>query len=137
MQKTQRIELKQIVTRVRPPRFVVFINSADPHWQHTCERIIEWFSQLWGGAYNFIIPTDGENIDPVFWKLLEIYQPDFCYQYVKTIRDLSIADPQQYQSIRENHIEDRLKRSSSATREIAEKEIKEIDDLLVLTCKNN
>ena len=32
----------------------------------------EFYSRLWGGAYNIIVPTNGQKIDERFWTLLDL-----------------------------------------------------------------
>ena len=84
---------------VRPQRIVVLIDKTDQDWEATCLRIIEFFSRLWGGAYNIIVPTDGGVIDPQFWTILEAFDPDRVYRYQKTGEDLRLTRPEQYQRI--------------------------------------
>jgi hypothetical protein len=73
-------EIKEICTNLRPSKLVVLIHKG-PRWQEKCLKIIETFSQIWGGAKNFIVPTDGEKIDEKFWVLLEKFDPDYIYIY--------------------------------------------------------
>jgi hypothetical protein len=56
-------------------------------------------SEVWGGAYNFIVPTDGNTIKEEFWAILERYDPDYLYQYRYTLSDLKYADPEMYKRI--------------------------------------
>ncbi len=121
MNQPLKIELKKIRTAVRPPRFVTFIDLNDHHWHSTCERVIEWYSQFWGGAYNFIVPTDGITIDDSFWQLLEIFQPDYCVSYLKTQQDILLADPEVYEKTKEIEIETLLKSFPTLERAKAER----------------
>ncbi len=84
---------------VRPARVAVLVDRADAQWQDTCLRIIEFYSRLWGGAYNIIIPTDGKSIDERFWSVLEVFDPDHVYRYGKTGDDLRLSTPDEYENI--------------------------------------
>jgi hypothetical protein len=88
-----------VFASVRPPRVATFLDRNDPDWQHTCLRIIEFYSSVWGGKYNIIVPTDGTVLLPDFWKVLELYDPDYSFSYVKTYRDLKITDPAKYEEV--------------------------------------
>lgn len=59
-------------------------------------RIIEYYSQLWGGNYNLIVPTDGNKIDEMFLKILKEYDPDYIFQYSKSFLDLKYIDNKKY-----------------------------------------
>ena len=73
-------ELKKVYTSIRPAKVVVIIHKGD-NWRNKCLNLIETFSQLWGGSQNFIIPTNGEEIDDKFWFLIENFDPDYFYVY--------------------------------------------------------
>lgn len=106
------IEYKNIGTSVRTPKVVTFISNKDLYWRHTISRIIEWYSKMWGGAYNLIIPTDGKTIDEKYWKLLERYSPDYLFSYYYVFAGLSLADPKKYErGIKNRH--DQLKKGFS------------------------
>jgi hypothetical protein len=51
------------------------------------------FSSLWGGQGCIIVPTDGSTIDQLFWKILEVFDPDYICEYRITYRDLDERDP--------------------------------------------
>jgi hypothetical protein len=53
---------KRIFTSVRPARVACLIYQDDDDWQESCLRIIEFFSSVWGGAYDIIVPTDGKDL---------------------------------------------------------------------------
>jgi hypothetical protein len=88
---------KVVHSSVRPMRVAVLVDAKETQWQDTCLRIIEYYSRLWGGAYNLIIPTDGERIDERFWGILETFDPDHLVAYRKSGRDLFLSSPDQYE----------------------------------------
>lgn len=95
---------KTIHTAVRPARVVVLVDRSDQDWQDTCLHVIEFFSQLWGGAYNLIVPTDGRSIGECFWTILEAFDPDYLYTYGKSGEDLRLGRPEQYQKLLHAHL---------------------------------
>jgi hypothetical protein len=98
---------KTVHASVRPARVAILVDKADQDWQHTCLRIIEFYSRLWGGAHNIIVPTDGREITEPFWTLLEAFDPDYLYRYAKSGEDLAQSHTEQYA--------DMLKRSVDAS----------------------
>jgi hypothetical protein len=80
-----------IVARLRRHRVAVLIDANDTDWQGSCLRIIEYLSQVWGGAHSLIIPTNGDTIDNCFWELLSSFDPDIICRYQKTGYDLFMA----------------------------------------------
>ncbi len=122
--ESEKINLKQIVTAVRPNRYAVFINEENSNWQENCERVIEWYSQMWGGAHNFIIPTNGDSIDNIFWQLLEIFQPDHCNRYIRTLKDLILEDPNEYEKMCEKRVKDLLNSNRNYDKKQAEEMVK-------------
>lgn len=74
------IEIREICTNLRPAKVAVLIHKGHG-WQEKCLKIIEMFSQTWGGSKSFIIPTDGKMIDEYFWFLLKKFDPDYFYVY--------------------------------------------------------
>lgn len=71
-------EIKKICTNLRPAKVVTLVPKGFD-WRKKCVKIIEFYSQTWGGAKNFIVPTDGEKIDEKFWELMEKFDPDYFY----------------------------------------------------------
>lgn len=51
---------------------------------------------LWGGKCSLIVPTDGKTILPVFWQLLEAFDPDYLYLYRKTGLDTKLSRPSEF-----------------------------------------
>ncbi len=93
-----------ISTSVRPGRVAVLVDAKDPHWQSSCLQIIEYFTRMWGGCGNIIVPTDGKQIDPLFWRILERFDPDYLEAYKRTGRDLEIEEPAKFEEIYHRHI---------------------------------
>jgi hypothetical protein len=83
-----------IAASIRPGRVAVLCDIADPEWMRSCRHILEIFSTLWGGHGNIIIPTDGKTIQPIFWQILETFDPDHVCEYRPSLRDLEERDPQ-------------------------------------------
>ena len=77
---------------VRPGRVAVLIDKSDADWQNTALRVIEFYSFMWGGGYNIIVPTDGQTIDVQFWTILEAFDPDYVYYYLKSGVDFRLND---------------------------------------------
>jgi hypothetical protein len=102
-----------IVARLRPHRVAVLIDASDTDWQRSCLRIIEYFSQVWGGAHSLIIPTDGNMIDDCFWELLSAFDPDLIYRYQKTGYDLFVAGDPAYLGYVERQIAQAVKEGAS------------------------
>lgn len=86
-------------TRLRPHRVAVLTNVNDPMWQGTCLSIIEFLSQCWGGYHSMIVPTDGQTIDVVFWKLLSAFDPDLIFYYSRTVADVKRWAPDQAEKL--------------------------------------
>ena len=84
---------------VRPLRVAVFTKADDPEWQSTCLAIIEFLSQLWGGASAIIVPTDGTSIDGVFWALLSAHDPDLILTYQRTGEDVRRNQRSQFEEL--------------------------------------
>jgi hypothetical protein len=84
---------------VRPARIAVLVDQSDSDWQDTCCRIIEFYSTLWGGRHNIIVPTDGSTIAEQFWDILEAFDPDYVYYYHKTCEDLRLSQPTKFAEV--------------------------------------
>jgi hypothetical protein len=99
----QQASYRNVSLSVRTPRFAILIDKGSPQWHAHIEGIIQAFTQIWGGEYFVIIPTDGKTIDEKFWEILEAYSPDKIGRYLPNLPDLEEADPAQYQKIKEAH----------------------------------
>ena len=115
------LPFKIVHASVRPARVAILVDKTDIDWQHTCLRIIEIFSQLWGGAYNIIVPTDGNTIDEKFWSLLETFDPDHLYRYNKSLEDLLLSHPDQYNKLLEREVEKFMSSSGGSYEHVAAK----------------
>jgi hypothetical protein len=90
------LEFKTVHSLVRPARVAVLLDNADEDWQDTVLRIVEWCCQHWGGRHFILIPTAGRRITPLFWSILDAYDPDYICSYYKTLVDWKIAKPAKY-----------------------------------------
>ncbi len=102
------LKTKKLFTAVRPPRVACLVNQDDDDWQQTCMRIIEFFSRVWGGAHNIIIPTDGQGLTESFWKVLEAYDADYIYYYLQTGKDFKARNPEAYRARLEAEVKNYL-----------------------------
>jgi hypothetical protein len=92
-------EYKTIFSSVRPQRVAILININDENWRDSCLRIIEYYSTLWGGKHNIIVPTDGISISDEFWKVLESFDPDYLFKYQRTGLDEKLAKPDEFERV--------------------------------------
>ncbi|SRR6266481_204546 len=106
---------KTVHASVRPPRVAILVDKTDSDWQQTCLRIIEFYSKLWGGAYNIIIPTDGITIDETFWQILETFDPDYLYRYHKSGEDFFLNDPHSYSKVLKERVNAAIQAGMSDT----------------------
>jgi hypothetical protein len=86
-------KFQTLFTRLRPHRVAILVNAADPHWQGTCQSVIEYLSQQWGGYQSMIVPTDGKIIDVVFWRFLSAFDPDVLFYFSKRKGDIKRWSP--------------------------------------------
>jgi hypothetical protein len=77
----------------------VLVDLNEPQWEGTCHRVIEFFTRLWGGCGNIIIPTDGKTITPLFWRVLKNFDPDYLAAYRRTARDLEIEQSPKFEEL--------------------------------------
>ncbi|MBT2507090.1 hypothetical protein J7I98_14570 [Streptomyces sp. ISL-98] len=94
---------QNITATVRPPRCVIFINRNSKYWKAAADGAIAKASEVWGGRYFLIIPTDGESIGDKLWELLETYSPDHLAVFDLTFSDLEYADPSQHQATKQRY----------------------------------
>jgi hypothetical protein len=102
---TPSADFKTLFVSVRPGRVAVLVNSADSDWMHTCVRVLEFLSTVWGGKHSLILPTNGATISETFWQLLEAFDPDYIYYYRKTMEDKRRSEPASYEEILKNECE--------------------------------
>jgi hypothetical protein len=72
------------------------INENSRHWKAAVTGAITCASEVWGGRYFLLIPTDGKRIKDKFWEILEAYSPDHIGVYRLSFADMEVADPVQY-----------------------------------------
>jgi hypothetical protein len=114
-----------IETRVRPGRVAILVDINDPQWQNTCLRVIEYFTRLWGGCGNIIVPTDGKVISPLFWRILERFDPDYLEAYARTGKDIEIEEPAKFEQAYERDIAAWEQKISAKTDQHAAKTIRD------------
>lgn len=88
-----------ISARVRPPKIAILFNKDISNWQETCLLLMELVSEIWGGWYSCLIPTDGQKIDEPFWFLLKHFDPDYFYVFQGTIGDIKFWDKNKYDQL--------------------------------------
>ncbi|WP_263378456.1 hypothetical protein [Granulicella paludicola] len=111
---TQRFQT--FVTRLRPHRIAVLTNIAEGDWQRSCLRIIEFLSQIWGGAHSLIVPTDGETISDTFWEMLSSFDADIIFYYKRTGFDFSIEKPERAEEYMAARIRDMISQGFDSVR---------------------
>ena len=116
---------KTVNGSVRPTRVAILVDRGDKDWQNTCLRIIEFYSRLWGGAHNIIVPTDGTQLDERFWKLLEAFDPDHLYRYCKSVEDIHLGNPEEYQKLLDQAVRKYSEQGGAAKSEAAVGQIDE------------
>jgi hypothetical protein len=112
-------EFRRIFTRLRPAKVVVLVDRNDDQWEDICLRVIEWYSAMWGGARNLIVPTDGKVISDPFWFLLDKFDPDYVYFYEKTYLDLKLARPEEYAEWLESQVEKFIASNQNSDRDVS------------------
>ena len=57
------------------PRKIAFVISTndDPGVRRW---LVDYNCVIWGGLFNAIVPTDGEQLEDHWWRFLEWYDPD-------------------------------------------------------------
>lgn len=79
-----RLDARRVGLGLRPPRLAVLIGS-DCTWGH-CIYLIGTLTEIWGGATYAVVPTDGQTISPLFWRLLDRYDPDWLVAYGDSVQ---------------------------------------------------
>ena len=110
---------------MRPGRVAVLVDINDSQWLSTCLRVIEYFTRLWGGCGNIIVPTDGKVISPLFWRILERFDPDYVEAYARTGQDIEIEEPAKFEQSYERHIAEWEQEIGAKTDQHAAKTIRE------------
>jgi hypothetical protein len=68
-----------VLVNKRPIKFAFLVNPAGPAWQEQLDAIWTYNLDKWGGRFNTIIPTNGNEIDPEWWQFLKRIDPDYVY----------------------------------------------------------
>lgn len=76
----------------------------EPEWQWCCLHLLDHLARLWGGYGNIIVPTDGNSIEPIFWELLEKFDPDHLILYQRSGKDVRIDQPEIFDSVLQKRI---------------------------------
>jgi len=70
---------------LRPLKVVTFIDKNIPDWKNAVLKIIELYSEIWGGIYNLIVPYSYNgnkmHIDDIFLEILKKYDADIYLFY--------------------------------------------------------
>jgi len=70
---------------LRPPKVVTFIDKNIPYWKNAVLKIIELYSEIWGGMYDLIVPYSYNgnkmHIDDIFLEILKKYDADIYLLY--------------------------------------------------------
>ena len=90
------LSFRTISLGLRPARHALLLPADDMDWMDTSFRAIEWLSSIWGGSYGLLVPMANGKLDRTFWRLLELYDPDYVFAYRKTMVDVKTARPQDY-----------------------------------------
>src|SRR4051812_47616488 len=77
------VEYRRVSLGIRAPRPAVLV-SSESDWS-VCLSLVETLSGIWGGDTFGIIPTDGETIPSIFWKLLKIHDPDWFLVFARNV----------------------------------------------------
>jgi hypothetical protein len=120
------VEFQTVLSSVRPARVAVLINKNDQNWSFSVQRVLEFLTQIWGGEHSLLIPTDGVTIAPVFWSLLEAFDPDYIYKYLKTGKDDQLSNPEQFNATIKNHVTQWLKQNPGGDESYAYPEIEKM-----------
>lgn len=99
-----RFDFRQITTHVRPPRIAIFLPESFPHWKRACLSILQWTSQIWGGQFVPIIPTDGKTVSRAFLEIIEAFDPDCLFYYQPDGRDLEDSNPEAFEEVLEEQL---------------------------------
>jgi len=83
-----------VTTSSRPKRVAFLINPAETN-DKELDEIIRYSISVWGGKFHAIIPTTGAKIEPDWWKLLSIVDPDIIYSMI-SLNDILIKRINRY-----------------------------------------
>jgi hypothetical protein len=97
------------VLTVRPPRTCVFVPSVENiPWQRMVEHALAAQTRVWGGGANLVVPLGRELVDDeVFWRIVDVFDPDLIGLHTCIWADLEEIDPTGYTAAVQ-HQEDQL-----------------------------
>jgi hypothetical protein len=89
----------------RPTRACVLVPSVeDVPWTATVEHALAAQTTIWGGTGNLVIPTGWELADDeIFWRILDLFDPDLLALHTLTYGDLREVAPEQHAAQREHY----------------------------------
>ncbi len=61
----------------RPVRFAFLVNPQSPDWCGQLDAVWTYNLDKWGGRFNTIIPTDGNEVEAEWWQFLKKIDPDY------------------------------------------------------------
>lgn len=128
---SSRFTFRKVTTHLRPPRLAVLLKQDLSYWQQACLSIHRWTSQVWGGRYVPIIPTDGNSISEPFWRILETFDPDYLFHYQPIGLDLKDHDSDRYADFVDRFATDLTDEEEEVTPEHRNQAERQVRDVLV------
>jgi hypothetical protein len=82
----------------RPTRACVLVpNVEGVPWAATVEHALAAQTGVWGGTGNLVIPTGWELADDeIFWRIIDLFDPDLVALHTFTYSDVREVAPEQY-----------------------------------------
>lgn len=81
------IEFRPVSMVTRPLRLGYVVNRSVDF--DVLRRVFQYNCSIWGGKYNFFVPTDGETIREDWWRMLLQHDPDYLIHVGHIEPDLS------------------------------------------------
>ena len=82
--QTLELEYRRVSLGIRAPRVAILVQPSTP-WAE-CLRLVETLSAVWGGPTFALIPSNGDTVDALFWRLLKEHDPDWLMYYAPTTK---------------------------------------------------
>jgi hypothetical protein len=82
----------------RPARALVLVPAIEgTAWQLLVEHALAVQTGVWGGNGNLVVPTGWELADDeIFWRIIDLYDPDFVALHTVTVSDFGEIAPEQH-----------------------------------------